>query len=88
MATWKVIGEDADTGAPVAVDITAADEASALLAALQRGVYVTRVRRCTAPATTQAAAPVAQRPAPSPPKATRPDAPAPRLAGRPDAVRQ
>jgi hypothetical protein len=50
MATWMVSGADRDTDVQVEIELSAPDEASALLAALRRGVYVARIRRVSPPA--------------------------------------
>ena len=66
MATWKVIGADRHTDARVEIELSAPDEASALLAALLRGVYVARVCRLAGPAATPDGETAARYPAPRP----------------------
>ena len=65
MTTWKIIGADGDTGADVEIEVVAADEASALLAGLQRGVYVAQIRRAPVPAASGPARPPAPGPRPA-----------------------
>ena len=69
MATWKLTGTDQGTDADVEIEIVAADEASALLAGLLRGIYVAQVRRVPAPAAPASPAPTIP---PAPAKTSRP----------------
>ena len=66
MATWMVSGVDRDTDAHVEIELPAPDEASALLAALVRGIYAARIRRVGAPAAGRPAEAAASSPAPPP----------------------